>query len=181
MIGKEYIEQYLKGNFDDFRELVEKTSPFVFSVAFRILGDEDEAKDIVQETMITVWKKIEKIKSAACFRTWLYRIVMNKCYDQLRKRKSHPEVTADDQTWAFISNHISVSPSYDLENSEIALIINLLTNKLSPCQRILFILSDIEGMSHEEISAVTGLNRMNIKANLHYARKKIAGMIEKYI
>ena len=62
-------------------------SPIAFSVAFRMVGDEDIAKDIVQDTMVTIWEKIRNIKSPEAFKTWLYRITYNKCCDYLRKKK----------------------------------------------------------------------------------------------
>jgi RNA polymerase sigma-70 factor (ECF subfamily) len=180
-IDKENIEKCRNGSLHDFRKLVEMTSPFAFSVAHRMLGDEDEAKDITQETMITLWKSIKKIKSPESFMPWLYRIVVNKCYDQLRRRRRNPELSANDKAWALISNKISVNPSSDLENAETARIINLLTEKLSLKQKAVFVLSDLEEMSSEEISLITGMSRINIKSNLHYARKRMAELIEKHI
>ena len=181
MIDIKLIEECRGGNLNNFRRLVESTSPFAFSVAFRMLGDEDQAKDVVQETMITIWQKLKKIKSAEVYKTWIYRIVVNKCYDQLRKRKRNPEFIADEQTWTLISNSISEGPSADLENKEIAQLISLLTNKLSVKQKAVFILSDIEEMSSDEISEITGMSGTVIKANLHYARKNISEMVEKYL
>jgi RNA polymerase sigma-70 factor (ECF subfamily) len=181
LIDIKLIEECRGGNFNNFRKLVELTSPFTYSVAFRILGDEDQAKDIVQETMVTIWQKIRKIKSAEGYKTWIYRIVVNKCYDQLRKKKRHQEFVADEQTWALISNSISAGPSAELENYETAQIINLLTKKLSPKQKTVFILSEIEEMSGDEISEITGMRKSVIKANLYYARKNISEMVEKYL
>jgi RNA polymerase sigma-70 factor, ECF subfamily len=175
------IEECRGGNFNNFRKLVDETSPFAYSVAFRMLGDEDQAKDVVQETMITIWQKLKKIKSAEVYKTWIYRIVVNKCYDQLRKRKRNPEFVTDEKTWALISNSISEGPSKVLENSETARIISLLTNRLSPKQKAVFVLSDLEEMSNDEISAITGMSKSGIKANLHHARKNISEMVEKYL
>ena len=120
MIDLKLIEECREGNLENFRKLVESTSPFAFSVAFRMLGDEDQAKDIVQETMVTIWQKLSKIKSAEVYKTWIYRIVINKCYDQLRKRKRNPEFSADEKTWKLISDRVSEGPSAELENNEIA-------------------------------------------------------------
>ena len=181
MIDQGLIEQCRKGNLQNFREVIKAASPFAFSVAFRILGDEDLAKDVVQDTMVTVWEKLNKIKSAASFRTWLYRIVVNKCYDHLRKKKRESEFRPDDKAWAVISNHLSEEPASVLENEEIARLINLLINKLSPRQKAVFVLSEIEEMSNGEIAEITGMSKTLIKANLHYARKNITGMIEKYL
>ena len=109
-----------------------------------MLGDEDQAKDVVQETMVTIWQKLKRIRSAEVYKTWIYRIVMNKCYDQLRRRKRNPEFVADEKTWKLISDSISENPSSELENSETARIINLLCDRLSPKQKAVFVLSDIE-------------------------------------
>lgn len=181
MIDLKLIEECRGGNLENFRKLIESTSPFAFSVAFRMLGDEEQAKDIVQETMVTIWQKLNKIKSAEVYKTWIYRIVINKCYDQLRKRKRNPEFSADEKTWKLISDRISEEPSTALENSEMAQIINRLTDRLSPKQKAVFVLSEIEQMSHDEISTITGMSKAGIKANLHHARKSISVMIEKYL
>ena len=146
-----------------------------------MLGDEDQAKDIVQETMVTIWQKLKKIRSAEVYKTWIYRIVMNKCYDQLRSRKRNPEFVTDEKTWKLLSDKIFENPSAELENSETALIINLLSEKLSPKQKAIFVLSDIEQMSHDEISEITGMSKSGIKSNLHHARKHISELVEKYL
>jgi RNA polymerase sigma-70 factor (ECF subfamily) len=181
LIDIQLIEECRGGNFNNFRKLIELTSPFAYSVAFRILGNEDQAKDVVQETMITIWQKLKRIKSAEVYKTWIYRIVVNKCYDHMRKRKRNPEFVTDEQTWELISNRISVEPSVTLENSETAKIIGILTKKLSPRQKTVFVLSDLEGMSNDEISEITGISKSAVKANLYHARKSISEKVEKYL
>jgi RNA polymerase sigma-70 factor (ECF subfamily) len=181
LIDIRLIEECRGGNLNNFRRLVELTTPFAFSVAFRILGDEDQAKDVVQETLITIWQKLNKIKSAEVYKTWIYRITVNKCYDQLRKRKRNPEIIADDTVWVLLSNKVSQEPSAELENSETSRIIGILTNRLSPKQKAVFVLSELEEMSSDEISEITGMSKSGIKSNLHYARKSISEMIEKYL
>jgi len=181
LIDQKLIEQCKNGNLQNFREIIESASRFVFSVAFRILGDEEQAKDVVQDTMVTVWEKLNKINSPASFNTWLYRIVVNKCYDYLRKRKRESEIRPDDKTWAIISNHFSDQAYTELENEEIAMLVNFMIGKLSPRQKTVFVLSEIEEMSNEEISEITGMSKTLIKANLYYARKHITEMIGKYL
>jgi RNA polymerase sigma-70 factor, ECF subfamily len=181
LIDIKLIEECRGGNLNNFRKLVELTSPLAFSVAFRMLGDEDQAKDVVQETMVTIWQKLNKIRSAEVYKTWIYRIVMNKCYDQLRLRKRNREIVADEKTWKLLSDSISESPSSELENTETARIINLLSERLSPKQKAVFVLSDLEEMSGDQISEILGMSKTGIKSNLHYARKNISEMIEKYL
>jgi len=181
LIDIKLIEECRNGNLNNFRKLIEMTSPFAFSVAFRMLGDEDEAKDVVQESMVTIWQKLKNIKSPEGYKTWIYRIVMNKCYDQLRKRKRNQEFMADEKVWALISNTMYEEPSSKLENEQTAAIISLLTKRLSPKQKVVFILSEIEQMSNDEITEITGMSKSGVKANLYYARKNICEMVEKYL
>lgn len=181
MIDLQLIEQCRGGNFNNFRKLVELTSPLVYSVAFRMLGDEDQAKDVVQETMVTIWQKLKKIKTAEVYKTWIYRITVNKCYDKMRKRKRNPEYLADDLEWKRISDKISEGPSHALENSETTRIISILTDRLGKKQKAVFILTDLEGMSSDEVSEITGISKSSVKANLFHARKSISEKIEKYL
>ena len=104
MIDISIIEDSIKGNLHSFKILVDNSSSFAFSVAFRMLGNEEEAEDIVQESMITVWRSLNKLRTPEGFKSWLYRIVINKCYDQLRKRKRSPEFIADEKTWNYLHN-----------------------------------------------------------------------------
>lgn len=157
------------------------TSPFVYSVAFRMLGEEEIARDVVQDTMIIVWQKIGKMKSAAAYRMWVYRIVMNRCYDKLRQLKNNPEIRGDEKTWILLSETISDNHHNQLENDDISSVLKLLTARLSPKQKSIFILSEIEEMSHEEISGITGMSKASVKANLCFARKNISEMLQKYL
>ncbi len=181
LIETKLIEESRKGNPSSFREIVERTSPFAFSVAFRMLGDEDQARDIVQETMITIWQKMSGIKSAESFKTWVYRITLNKCYDEMRRTKRMKEVRPDNETWALIANKISDHGTSELENKENALIVDSLTDKLSPGQKAVFVLSELEEMSNDEIAGITGLSKTAVKSNLYYARRNIKALIEKYL
>lgn len=181
MIDIKLIEECRGGNFNNFRKLVEATSPLAYSVAFRMLGNEEQAKDVVQETMVTIWQQLAKIRSSSVYKTWVYRIVINKCYDNLRTRKRNMEYSANGKTWAILSDTLSQWPSTELENKETAMIISVLTNRLSPKQKAVFVLSELEEMTSDEISGITGMSKLAIKANLHYARKSISEMLEKYL
>jgi RNA polymerase sigma-70 factor (ECF subfamily) len=186
-IEKSIIEECRKGDFETaetrqaFSVLIKKSSPYAFSVAFRMLGNEAQASDVVQECFIAIWKNINKIKSAESYKSWMYHIVLNKCYDELRKRKKNPEISTDQKAWDLISNRISEEPSAEMENKETAGMISVLTEKLSPKQKAVFILSELEEMTHEEICGITSMSKTSVKANLHYARKRISELIEKNI
>jgi len=181
LIDIRLIEECRSGNLNNFRKVVEASTPFAFSVAFRLLGDEDLAKDVVQEAMVTIWQKIGGIKSPEVYKTWLYRIVINKCYDEMRRKKRNPEYTGDEASWAKLSDKIEDNTQEGLKNNEIAVIITGLTESLSPKQKAVFILSDLEDMTNDEVARITGMNKLTVKANLYYARKSIRTMLQKYL
>lgn len=171
----------MNGNFENFRDLVRMTSKIVYPVIARMTGNEDRAMDILQETMITVWQKINTIKSPDIYKPWVYRIAVNKCYDHLRWMKRNPEQVASDEIWQSLSSRLTDGSYDEIDNKEIFEIIGRLTAALSPKQKTVFILSELEGMTPDEISGITGFGKTAIKANLHYARKSIAEKLEKFL
>lgn len=181
MIEREIIEQCRKGDLRNFSKLVDAVSPFTYSLAFRMMGNEDEAREIAQEVMIIMWKRINSLRTPETLKTWLYRIIVNRCCDEMRKSARNPEIRPDDLLWREISGKISENPEVSFENREIAEIIGKLTEFLSPKQKAVFILSEIEELPPADISEITGMSRVNIKANLWMARKRMSEMIEKYI
>ena len=156
-----------------FRQLVETHHSFVFRIAFRLLCDEEDAKDVVQETFIRVWLHIRRYDEKISFSTWLYKIACNLCYDQLRVMKREP---SNPKTSVELSD-LDVPDEYDTEqsviNRNLQEWITTLTYNLSPKQRLIFTLRDIEGLELEEIEKITGLSRTKIKGNLYLARKYI--------
>ncbi len=164
-----------------FRMLVDKYADFAFSVAFRIMNDEDESKDIVQESFISVWNKIEGFNPQNNFSNWLYRIIVNKCYDALRKKKRNPLIYPDANNWNIPGVFSDSNADTRLDNKETGKLIRQLTTQLSRKQKIVFVLSELEGLSHEDIAEITGMSRASIKSNLFHARQKIGKLIEKHI
>lgn len=161
--------------------LVDNYADFAFSVAFRIMNDEDESNDIVQESFITVWSKIEGFNPEHNFSNWFYRIVVNKCYDVLRKKKRNQLVYPEAGNWDIPDIYSEHNPDTKLNNKETGKMIRLLTNQLSRKQKVIFVLSELEGLSREDIAEITGMTRTSIKSNLFHARRKIGKLIEKYI
>jgi len=163
-----------------FRTLMDRYADFAFTIAFRILHNEEEAKDVVQETFLTVWNKIDNFNNRKPFSNWLYRIIVNKCYDALRKSNKimiHP----DPYQWNLPGLFGEDDPDGNLDRRELGSLIRTFTQQLSRKQKIVFVLSDLQGLSHDEIADVTGMMKTSIKSNLNHARRKIRLMIKKYL
>jgi RNA polymerase sigma-70 factor (ECF subfamily) len=142
----------------------------VFSVALKMLADEEEAKDIVQETFLRVWLNISKFDARRSFTTWLYAIASRLCLDHL---KSRTHVVAMPEDESVLRRYASADGQLELENREWVAIVRLLAEGLSPKQRLVFTLSQLEGLSSEEVEETTGLTAKQVKSNLYVARQTI--------
>ena len=155
-----------------FSLLVSTFQPLVFRLAFRLLCDEDEAKDMVQETFVKVWLALGKYNGECRFSTWLYKITCNTCYDRLRSLHHSPLYNEADYS---VSANISSDDNVELAvvNKQLRELILRYTDELSPRQRLIFTLRDIEELDVPEVQIITGLSAGIIKTTLYLARKNI--------
>lgn len=169
---KELIVLCRQNDAGAFRKLVESHQPMVYSLAFRMLCNEEDARDIVQETFIKVWKYLPRYNTELKFTTWLYAISTNLCYDKLKAAKRKPVTRPFDleSLNRFTANE---NPEQTFVNKELADLISLLTGELTPKQKMVFTLRDLEGLEIEEIESITKLSAGKIKSNLYLARQYI--------
>jgi RNA polymerase sigma-70 factor (ECF subfamily) len=144
-----------------------------------MLYDEDEAEDVVQEAFIRVWKHIDEFKGEHRFTTWLYAIVSNLCLDRLRRRKRTRRIFARYEQNPEIE-HLADIPVTDEvhSNNDLVRIIRVLAERLSPKQRLVFALRDLQECSVEETAEITGMSAGSVKSNLCHARRHIRAMLE---
>ncbi len=175
----EIIEKCCKGDQAAFGLLYENFSDRIFSTAFRILNNEDDAGDIVQETFISVWKNLHRYDPAKDFGAWISRIAINNCYDMLRKAKNNGNIVRDESQLALLLSK-EKEPGENLSNKDYAGLIKALTEKLSPKQKIVFVLIEFEEYTHDEVEDITGMSKTTIKSNLNHARRTIGEQVRKY-
>lgn len=175
------IDRIKAGNENEFRKLVDVHMDSIYITALRITADEDDARDIVQETFIKVWEKRKSIKGTNSISSYIVRIAINKCYDLLRRRKSRCETNGVEYTSVINMLADSNSADYKINNEEAISILNALVKRLSPRQRIVFTMVELEELSHDEVAEITGMSKTSIKSNLSHARKKMEGSLKKYL
>jgi RNA polymerase sigma-70 factor (ECF subfamily) len=171
----EYIDLCRQGNTDAFRYIVSEYQQLVYTLAFRILCSETDAEDITRETFIKIWQNIGRYKQQYKFSTWIYRIASNACYDKLRSERNMEKVSLTDY-----DTFSEVNQEEQLHNKELRKLIIQLTDGLSPKQKLVFTLSDIEDLEATEIQIITGMTASKIKSNLYLARKYIKSQIINY-
>lgn len=168
---RDIITRCQQGDKNAFRWVVQTHQRMLFSLALKMLCDEEEAKDMVQETLIRVWQSIRTYNPEKPFTTWIYTIALRLCLDRL-KRMSRIVAMPDDEM--VVRRFATESDSQRvLENQEWVSIVRTMAEGLSDKQRLVFTLCQLEGLSSEEAQEITGLDARQVKSNLYVARQTI--------
>ena len=151
-----------QGRVDAFNDLVLAYQQQVYNLACRILGDPASAADATQEAFISAFQSLARFRGGS-FKSYLMRIVTNGCYDELRRRKRRPTTSLEDfgemdeeANPALINGH--ERPEEYAERQEMAHVIQVGIEMLPPDQRIALVLSDVQGLSYQEIAEATDLS-----------------------
>ena len=172
-----------RGHVDDFNALVRMYETRVYTLCYRMLGDGDSAADAAQDTFISAFRNIKRFRGGS-FRSWILRIATNTCYDVLRARKRRPTTSLDiDEDEEDVGSPLQVadpseSPDDTAMRHELASAIQGCLEKLPEDQRIVLVLSDIQGLAYEEIAEVTETNLGTVKSRLSRARSRLRTILK---
>jgi RNA polymerase sigma-70 factor (ECF subfamily) len=163
-----------RGNLDAFNELVLTYQHRLYNLAYRIMGDTAAASDATQEALVSAYRKIGTFRGGS-FPAWLMRIVTNRCYDMLRSQRRRPKVSLDDfgevdeeANPALINGR--ESPEDQAQRHELTQLLQSLISTLPPDQRVVLVLSDVEGMNYADIAATVDIPLGTVKSRLARAR-----------
>ena len=170
-IERDIILQCQQGDKEAFRWVVKTHQRMIFSLALKMLCDEEEAKDIVQETFIRVWQSIRNYDPQKTFSTWVYKIASRLCIDRLKKSSRMVVLPEDEITLRRFASDTDSQQS--LENREWVSIVRMIAEGLSDKQRLVFTLCQLEGIPSAEVEQITGLDAKQVKSNLYVARQTI--------
>ena len=156
-----------------FEQLVLLKREKAFRIALNILGNEEDARDVAQTGFIRLWSAIGGFDENAAFDPWFSRIVVNLAIDFLRRRRRMPRALEQPIEDATAGLPADVQPGADAEamRSELRRIFNRLAVKLSPAQRAVFTLKEIEGMGTEEIAGLLEISQSTVRNHLMQARR----------
>jgi RNA polymerase sigma-70 factor (ECF subfamily) len=176
-ISEEILNRCRTGDKEAFRVVVQQYQRMLFCLAARLLCNEDDAKDVVQETFIKVWLNLSHYDDRQNFRTWIYTIATRLCIDRLRQRSWEAPMPDEEEYFAqYVAEDKTDLP---LENHQLLSILHTLVAKLSNKQRIVFTLIYLENLSTEEVTRLTGLDAAKIKSNLYVARRTIQEQLKR--
>ena len=177
------IQSAQHGDIDAFNRLVLAYQHQVYTLAFRIMGEEAAAADAAQEAFISAYQHLKSFRGGS-FKSWLLRIVTNACYDDLRRRKRRPTtslddlISDDDGETGFDVPAPGDGPETLVQRREMADLLQRGITTLPADQRIVLVLSDVQGMSYDEIADVTRSNLGTVKSRLNRARAKLRDYLQ---
>ena len=161
-----------RGDRDAFASLVARYAPAILSVTSRMLGSTSDAEDMAQETFVAAYQALERFQFDASFKTWLYRIAMNKCTDSLRRRRPDavPFEDGGSDSAAAATVPDLETPHWEYEQVELAWQLDQAVQALPPLYRESFVLRHIEGLDYDEMSRILGVHRDTLKMRVYKAR-----------
>lgn len=163
----------LKGNLDAFEELVNRYQKPVFKIAYRMVGQREEAEDVSQEIFLTVFQKIHQFDPAKKFTPWLYRVAVNTCISRLRRKKKVVLLNFDDPSSRQIEfDHSELDdPILHIEQEELRKELAEALLKMPDGYRAMIILRYQLDLTNAEIADTLSITKENVEVKMHRARK----------
>ncbi|MGB5528432.1 MAG: sigma-70 family RNA polymerase sigma factor [Ignavibacteriaceae bacterium] len=173
----ELIRDFLSGNQQAFNKIAGKYQEKIYWHARRMLGDHDDAHEIVQQVLLVMYNKLNTFNFSSSLYTWIFRVTYTRSLNQLKKNKLKRLLT-----FSFsenIENHSYENVVEDLESKERFIEMEKLLSKLHTKQKEIFIMRNFDELSFEEISDITGKSVGALKANYFHAFKKMKELMKK--
>jgi RNA polymerase sigma-70 factor, ECF subfamily len=176
------IEASQQGNTAAFRKLVERHQRRAFAIALGMVRDENDARDLVQEAFLRVYRGLDKFQGGSSFFTWFYRIVTNLSIDFMRKpgrrEAEHDDArtkleAADEADFPFVSRIDGAEPLDAVHRQELAKRLRAALDALPPYHRGVVLMREVEGMSYEEMAQAMNVSKGTIMSRLFHARQKL--------
>jgi RNA polymerase sigma-70 factor (ECF subfamily) len=171
-----------RGDMAAFEELVARHRDKIYARAHSMMRNEEEAVDLSQEAWVKGWQRLRQFQGESSFGTWMTRVVINLCLDQLRKQKRQrtESIEAMDEESGGVERQmpvITVNPTAGLERSELRQRIDRALGLLSHEHRTVLVLHEFEEMEYKEIARTMGCSIGTVMSRLFYARRKLAALL----
>lgn len=174
MKEEKLIARAVKGDAAAFNELLAGHEKKMYAVCLRMCANHEDAQDCLQEAMLRVYRSISGFKGQSAFSTWLYRVTMNTCLDELRRRKGKVTTSLDgllDSGWS--PSDEEDTPEKHAIGAEQRRAVQAMIAELPEDMRAAVVLRDIQGYSYEEISRMLEINVGTIKSRISRGREKL--------
>jgi RNA polymerase sigma-70 factor (ECF subfamily) len=170
------VETIRGGDAEAFEQLVRRKTPKVYALCYRIIGNAEDAKDIAQLVFIKLWENLGKYDSAYAFDTWLYRMVTNVAIDFIRNRQSRDN--AVNSTLRLVKTSTDAEQGLVVQRKEIETVFNDVSAVLSPKQKAIFVMREMEDLPSAEIAKILGCRESTVRNHLFNARKLMQAQLK---
>ncbi len=171
-----WIDQVIKGQAQAFGRLVDKYESYVYTIAFRILHNRNDAEDAAMEVFVKAYQNLGKFNRRSVFSTWLYRIAYNASISAFRARSKRKNEVADDALLAKMAAYAVDESGDETESDEHRLIVSM--RYLTAEENALLTLFYTNDLSVEQISGIVGISVSNVKVRLFRTRKKLEVLMQ---
>jgi RNA polymerase sigma-70 factor (ECF subfamily) len=174
---RQLVETIRGGDADAFELLVRRKTSKVYALCYRIIGNAEDAKDISQLVFLKLWENLEKYDPQYAFDTWLYRMVTNVAIDFMRNRQSREN--AVNSNLRLVKTSADPEQGVIVQRKEIEAVFQVVSAGLSPKQKTIFVMNQMNDMPSAEIAKVLGCRESTVRNHLFNARKTMQQQLEK--
>jgi len=181
------VDRARGGNLEAYDELVQRYQERIYATIYHMTSNHEDANDLAQDSFIKAFQALKSFKGGSSFYTWLYRIAVNKTINFLKQRKNRMHMSLNDLDFnaehdpdlmALISDK---TPRRDAALSELQEKLNGALLKLSEPHRLVVVLHDVQGLSHDEIANIMDCNIGTVRSRLFYARQQLQSYLADYL
>jgi RNA polymerase sigma-70 factor, ECF subfamily len=174
---RELVRTIRRGETDAFETLVRRKTSKVYALCYRIIGNSEDAKDISQLVFIKLWENLEKYDPQYAFDTWLYRMVTNVAIDFMRNKQSRDN--AVNSNLRLVKTSADAEQTVIVQRKEIENVFNEVSSVLSPKQKTIFVMNQMEDLPSAEIAKILGCRESTVRNHLFNARKLMQQQLQK--
>ena len=181
------VRRSRRGDLTAYDDLVKRYQERIYATIYHMTSNHEDANDLAQESFIKAFQVLPSFKGGSSFYTWLYRIAVNKTINFLKQRKNRTHLSLNDLDFnaehdpdlmALISDK---TPRREAGLTELQEKLNAALMKLSEPHRMVVVLHDVQGLSHEEIAKVMNCNIGTVRSRLFYARQQLQSELADYL
>jgi len=174
---RQLVQTIREGDAHAFEQLVRRKTSKVYALCYRIISNAEDAKDISQLVFIKLWENLEKYDPAYAFDTWLYRMVTNVAIDFMRNKQSREN--AVNSNLRLVKTSADAEQAVVIQRKEIEKVFDEVSTSLSPKQKTIFVMNQMEDLPSAEIAKILGCRESTVRNHLFNARKLMQQQLQK--
>jgi len=186
MLEGDLVKRARRGDLNAYDELVQRYQQRIYATIYHMTANHEDANDLAQDSFIKAFQALKSFRGGSSFYTWIYRIAVNKTINFLKQRKHKHHFSLNDLDFNTENNPDLVAlisdktPHREVGLAELQEKLNEALMKLSEPHRMVVVLHDVQGQSHDEIAEIMDCNIGTVRSRLFYARQQLQGYLAEY-